>query len=613
MKKGEVSTGIIGDTDFPDKGYIKREDGKVLIKHAIPYQKVEYILTKKRGDRAEGRILRVLEKSEIENNENSCIHMGICGGCLYQTVDYSEQLKLKERQVLRLLKDSYEDEFLWEGINASPSEYAYRNKMEYSFGDEFKDGPLSLGMHKRGSHYDIVEVSDCNIVDEDFNKVLKETLNFFREKNISYHHKLTHKGFLRHLLVRRSIKNKELLIDIVVSTNIDENKENDINAYRKIDIAKDRENNTNVIVTEHEEISIAKDKENDINIVKKIENNISEIYANDISLSKYYIDVLNDWKDRVLKLDLSAKIKGILYTINNSLADAVINQGTYILYGDDYITENLLGLNFKITPFSFFQTNSLGAELLYSIAGKYIGDTNEKAVFDLYSGTGTIAQLLAGFAKKVYAVEIVKEAVEAAKENAALNNINNCTFIAGDVLKVIDELEDKPDIIVLDPPREGINPKALPKIMDFNAETIVYISCKPSSLARDLKILKAGGYKLIKACAIDMFPHTANVETVVKLVRKTPDAYIDLTVDMDELDLTASEAKATYQKIKEYIKEKYDVKVSSLYIAQIKQKHGIIERENYNTAKSENAKQPQCPPEKEKLIEEALRHFKMIS
>ena len=193
---------------------------------------------------------------------------------------------------------------------------------------------------------------------------------------------------------------------------------------------------------------------------------------------------------------------------------------TRVLYGEDVIYEELLGLRFKISTFSFFQTNSLGAEVLYSKAREYVGSTNDKMIFDLYSGTGTIAQILAPVAKKVVGVEIVAEAVEAAKENAELNGLNNCEFIAGDVLKVIDDIKDKPDLIVLDPPRDGIHPKALQKIIDFGVARIVYISCKPTSLARDLVILQEQGYKVEKACAVDMFPQTVHVETVVKLHRK---------------------------------------------------------------------------------------------
>jgi 23S rRNA (uracil-5-)-methyltransferase RumA len=193
------------------------------------------------------------------------------------------------------------------------------------------------------------------------------------------------------------------------------------------------------------------------------------------------------------------------------------NDRTEVLYGQDFFYEELLGLRFKISPFSFFQTNSLGAEVLYEKAREYVGATDGKVIFDLYSGTGTIAQILAPVAEKVVGVEIVEEAVEAAKENAALNNLHNCRFIAGDVLKVLDELTEKPDLIVLDPPRDGIHPKALPKIIKYSVDRMVYISCKPTSLARDLVTLTAGGYQVEKVCCVDMFPETAGIETIALL------------------------------------------------------------------------------------------------
>ena len=282
----------------------------------------------------------------------------------------------------------------------------------------------------------------------------------------------------------------------------------------------------------------------------------------------------------------------------------------------------MLGLRFKITPFSFFQTNSLGAEVLYQTAREFIGDAlpsgtdadiaeHGKIVFDLYSGTGTIAQMLSPVAKKVIGVEIIEEAVEAAKENAQLNGLHNCEFIAGDVLKVIDSIEEKPDYIVLDPPRDGINPKALEKIIRYNVPQMVYISCKPTSLVRDLEVLQARGYEVKKVCCVDMFPSTFHVETVCQLVLRKPAVHINIDVDVEEL-VQDKRGAATYGQIKDYVLEHTGLKVSSLYIAQVKQKYGIIERENYNKPKSENAKQPQCPPEKEVAIMEALRYYGMI-
>ena len=209
---------------------------------------------------------------------------------------------------------------------------------------------------------------------------------------------------------------------------------------------------------------------------------------------------LMPFAERLLSLPLNGRIVGILHTWNDSLSDAVKNDKTDILYGQDYFYEELLGLKFRISPFSFFQTNSLGAEVLYEKARSYVGDTKDMVVFDLYSGTGTIAQMIAPVAKKVVGVEIVEEAVEAAKENAKMNGLENCEFIAGDVLKVIDEIEEKPDLIILDPPRDGIHPKALGK-----------------SLVRDLAVFQERGYRVEKVCAVDMFPSTGNVEVVIMM------------------------------------------------------------------------------------------------
>ena len=233
-------------------------------------------------------------------------------------------------------------------------------------------------------------------------------------------------------------------------------------------------------------------------------------------------------------------------------------------------------------------------------------------IFDLYSGTGTIAQILAPVARRVIGVEIVEEAVIAARENAALNHLDNCQFIAGDVLKVLDTIKEKPDFIVLDPPRDGIHPKALEKIIDYGVDRMVYISCKPTSLARDLEVLIARGYRVERVKCVDMFPGSVHVETIVLLSKLNAKQHIEVELNLDELDLTAAESKATYEEIKEYVLEKFGLKVSSLYIAQVKRKCGLDVGQNYNLSKKEDAKVPQCPPEKEAAIMEALKHFQMI-
>lgn len=544
MKKGQVLEGIIKEIDFPNKGkvFLADEEKPVIVKNGIIGQKVRFSINKIRKGKAEGRLLEVLEKSSLEV-ESVCPHFGECGGCMYLSLPYEEQLKLKEGQVKALLEDVVED-LPWEGIKSSPKSLEYRNKMEFTFGDEFKDGPLAIGMHKRGSFHDIVNVVECKLVDEDYRQILKTTLEFFREKGTKYFHRMRHDGYLRHLLVRKGQKTGEILIDIVTSTDGEMNEQ--------------------------------------------------------------------EWVDKLLALDLKGEIAGILHTYNDGVADTIKDEGTSILYGKDYFYEELLGLKFKISPFSFFQTNSLGAEVLYETAREYIGDTKDKTIFDLYSGTGTIAQMIAPVATKVVGVEIVEEAVVAARENAKLNELENCFFHAGDVLKVIDDLKEVPDLIVLDPPRDGIHPKALEKIIEFNVDTLVYISCKPTSLARDLEVLQARGYEVKRCVAIDQFPNTVHVETVVLLSQQKPDDTIEIDLDLDELDATSAELKATYQEIKDYVLKEFGLKVSSLYISQVKRKCGIEVGENYNLPKSENTRVPQCPKEKEEAIKAALKYYAMI-
>ena len=547
MKKGQILEGYIERVDFPNKGFavVEGEEKKVIVKNTVPEQKVRFAVNKIRKGQAEGRLLEILEHSP-EECQPACPHFGACGGCTYQNLPYEKQVEMKEAQIHAMMDAAVDGDYIWEGVKESPVREEYRNKMEFSFGDEYKDGPLALGMHKRGSFHDIVNVTECKIVDEDFRRIIKAVLEFATDTGLPYYHRMRHTGFFRHLLVRKAVRTGEILIDLVTT---------------------------------------------------------SEAQLDEAGLV-----------EKLTGLSYDGKLAGILHTTNNSLADVVKDEGTRTLYGQDYFYEELLGLKFKITPFSFFQTNSLGAEVLYEAARSYIGETKDKVIFDLYSGTGTIAQILAPVAKKVVGVEIVEEAVEAAKENAALNGLDNCTFWAGDVLKVIDDLGEVPDLIVLDPPRDGVHPKALEKIIDFGVERMVYIACKPTSLARDLELLQGRGYQVERIGCVDLFPGTYHIETVC-LLSKLHEAkhHVNVRLDMDEMDLTAAESKATYEEIKSYVAEHNDgMKVSNLYIAQVKAKYGIIERENYNKPKSDDARQPKCPKEKEEAIVEALKAFKMI-
>ena len=590
MKKGQIIEGVIERVDFPNKGIIRTEDGRqVIVKNTIPGQKVSASINKIRKGKAEGRLLEVLEKSPLEGDKTGCVHAGECGGCTYQTLPYDRQLEMKAEQVKKLMDDVIDQEnrdYQFLGIKESPRQTAYRNKMEFSFGDEFKDGPLALGMHKRGSFYDIVTVENCQIVDEDFRKILSVTLAYFREKNITYYHKLRHTGYLRHLLVRKAVKTGEILVDLVTTTQTD---------FPGIAAAQ----------------------------MDEVESTLNNAQENAFAGTEE--ELLEGWKAALLAADYKGIMTGILHTRNDNVADTVTNEGTDVLYGQDFFYEELLGLRFKITPFSFFQPNSKGAEVLYETVREYIGDIDNQVVFDLFSGTGTIGQVLAPVAKKVIGVEIVEEAVVAARENAALNGLTNCEFIAGDVLKVIDTIGEKPDYIVLDPPRDGIHPKALPKILSYGVDHIVYISCKATSLARDLPAFLAAGYKLEKACCVDQFCQTVHVETVVLLSHKKPDGHINVKVEFGEgegkvpLDNIAKRAESykpkervTYKMIKEYIEAKYGFKVHTAYIAEVKRNLGLPMYDAPNAV--EELKQPRKHPTPEKVeaIKDALRYFAVI-
>ena len=514
MRKRQIIEGTVIRRDFPNKGIVgdlikvgeKTDDkpdqvgeaieGTCLVKNTLPGQRIKGIITKSGKNRLEARLLEVIKEAP-DAVQSPCPHFGICGSCHYLSMTYEKELELKEQQVKKLLSEAFKrqaKEPKWDGIKKSPIRFEYRNKMEFSFGDEVKDGPLSLGMHKRGSMHDIVTVKDCQIIDLDYRKILTCVHDYFAnmyaplsnnngenisdsdndmtgniapesgnktiygKETVSFYHTMQKTGYLRHLLVRKARKTGQILIDLITTTQ-----------------------------EEHD---------------------------------------LESLKDKLLSLELDGEIVGFLHTKNDSLSDAVVDQGTEILYGQDHFTEELLGLKFDISPFSFFQTNSLSAEVLYNTVRDYVKDGmkeqgRDKAhiLYDLYCGTGTISQLMSPVADKVIGVEIVEEAVEAARESVKRNNVDNCEFIAGDVLKVLDEIEQRPDYIILDPPRDGIHPKALKKIIDYGVEHMVYVSCKPTSLQRDLVELQAAGYMIERACAVNQFPCTVHVETVVLMSR----------------------------------------------------------------------------------------------
>ena len=450
MKKRDIIEFEIGKMEFGGVSISQYGDRRIKMKGGIKGQKVKAAVKRTGRGKADVKMVELLERSPIETAE-VCPHFEGCGGCTMLSVDYAKQLEIKEEQVLELFEDAGIRGFEFLGVQGSPDNVGYRNKMEYTFGDEVKGGPLTLGLHKKGRHIDIQTVDGCMLVDSDFNTILKESLAFFQDAELPYYRVVNHEGYLRNLVVRKGIHTDEIMVNIVTSSQCE------------FDMSK-------------------------------------------------FADMING-------LELKGNVVSILHTINDGLADAVQCDEMRILYGVDYLHEEILGLKFKISPFSFFQTNTKGAEQLYTIARDFIGDHSNKVVFDLYSGTGSIGQLMAEKANKVYGIEIIEEAVVAANENAKLNGLDNCEFIAGDVKDTVKSLDVKPDLIIVDPPRPGIHKQAIKDICDFGAKEIVYISCNPKTLVDDLKDFIGYGYMPEKVKCMDMFPNTPHCESVVKLYK----------------------------------------------------------------------------------------------
>lgn len=435
---------------FPNNGVCIYDNKEILLRNHIPGEKVK--ITYKQTRRGyQGRVVEVVENSPLAITPK-CKDFGFCGGCTFQHITYEDELKIKENMVFDIFKEKGVSYGEYKGIKPSPIETGYRNKMEYSFGDNGLNTPVSLGMRKRDSFYETVTADYCNIVDDDYNKILDNVVAFFRNTNEKFYHRMTKEGALRHLLVRKGKHTGEILIGLVTTSA--------------------------------------------------------------------FTTSLEDFKNMLLDIKLNGTITGIVHIINNSTSDVVQSDETILLYGRDYIYDKLLDLNFKISIFSFFQTNTRGAESLFSTVCDLVGNQKDSVVYDLYCGAGTITQLVSKVAKKVIGVEIVEEAIESAEISAKENGVNNCEFIAGDVLTTLDDITTKPDFIILDPPRDGINPKALDKIIKYGVDKIIYISCKPTSLARDLVVFEENGYKVDELHLQDLFPRTYHVETVCLITKK---------------------------------------------------------------------------------------------
>lgn len=533
-KSKKIIEATIEDNFFPNRGIVKIDHDLYSIKNTIKGQRIKFIKKKKKTDFIDCKLIEILEKSPLETEEGCPVNEK-CGGCIYQKLPYETECELKFSALKKLYQDIYDKDFVF---NPSVKLKGYRNKMEYSFGDSEKNGPLLIGLHSKGRFYDICEPLSCNIVDDTFNKIRAGIQKYFQEKDYPYYKKMLHTGILRHLIIRKSFSDDEYMINLVTTSDF-------------------------------------KDTDDFVEYTREIDDRIVSIF----------------------------------HTINDNESDAVVVDKLIHLYGKEYLTEKLLGLEFRISPFSFFQPNPAQASLIYQKALDFAEDINGKEVYDLYCGTGTIGQIFAKKAKSVIGVEIVEEAVIKARENANLNGLDNIKFVACDCLDYMEEVEKK-DIVIVDPPRDGIHPKAIDRLIGIGAEKFIYISCNPVSQKRDLKIFLEKGYTISKLEFFDQFPRTAHVESVVLLSKLNTEHHLDLEIGEDELSEIDFSKEATYGEIKKYVLDKYGLKVSSLYIAQAKRKHDLIERENYNISKKENQRVPNC--REEKAIEDALEYFGMI-
>ena len=545
MEKNQEFTVSIEDMSEDGAG-IGKLDGYIwFIKDAVIGDVVRARAMKMKKNYGFARLMEILTPSEARV-EPKCPVARQCGGCQLQAMSYEEQLKFKERKVknhlLRIGKFK-EDEIHMLPIMGMKEPWRYRNKAQFPFGLD-KNGNIVAGFYAGRTH-DIIECEDCLLGVEENKDILGIIKGFMRVHGIRPYDETTHKGLVRHALIRKGFHSGEIMVCLVIN-------------------------------------------------------------GKDIPAKEQLVEEL-------------CQVKGmtsISYSINQEKTNVIMGKEIVNLYGPGYITDNIGNVTYQISPLSFYQVNPVQTEKLYGTALEYAGLTGNETVWDLYCGIGTISLFLAQNAKKVYGVEIVPQAIEDARRNAALNNITNAEFFTGKAEEVLPEQYEKnkvyADVIVVDPPRKGCDQVCLDTILKMAPKRVVYVSCDSSTLARDLRYLADGGYEVEKVRCCDMFGQSCHVETVVLLTQQKPDDTIEIDLDLDELDATSAELKATYQEIKDYVLKEFGLKVSNLYISQVKRKCGIEVGENYNLPKTENPKVLQCPKEKEDAIKAALKYFAMI-
>ena len=554
MNKNDIVTVEITDIGVSGEG-IGHVDGYTLfIKDAVIGDVVEAKVMKAKKNYGYARLMKVITPSEYRV-EPKCAFARRCGGCQIQEMSYDRQLVFKDQKIRGNLeriggftKDRIDT--VMQPVVGMEHPFGYRNKAQFPFGTDKEGNPIT-GFYAGRTH-DIIANTDCALGVEQNKEILEIILQYMRENKIKSYDEKTGKGLIRHALIRYGFKTKEIMVCLVVNG-------------KKLPKAE-----------------------------RLIEKLIQIEGMTSITISP------------------------------NTRRDNIIMGDSYeILWGQGYITDYIGNVKYQISPLSFYQVNPVQTEKLYGLALEYADLKGDETVWDLYCGIGTISLFLAQKAKQVYGVEIVPQAIDDAKENAKINAIDNAEFFVGKAEEVLPEYyaeyerehngeTARADVIVVDPPRKGCDETLLETIVKMQPEKVVYVSCDSATLARDLKYLCANGYEIRMCRGVDQFPQSVHVETVVLLARKTPDDTIEVDLDLDELDITSAESKATYQEIKDYVLKEFGLKVSTLYISQIKRKCGIEVGEHYNISQKENQKVPQCPKEKEDAIRAALEHFAMI-
>ncbi len=565
-KKNDILTVTIGDIGNDGEGIGKIDGFTLFVKDAVIGDVVLVKIMKAKKHYAYARLEKVLTPSPFRVKPPCAFHRQ-CGGCQIQAMSYERQMQFKEDKIkgnlihIGKFEESLIDRIM-EPVVGMEEAFHYRNKAQFPVGTDKEGNPI-VGFYAGRTHT-IIENKDCLLGVSENKEILETILGYMKREKVRAYKEETGEGLIRHILIRTGFSSKQIMVCIV------------INGGRM----------TNGRFLPQEDTLLAD--------LKKIKNMTS-----------------------------------ISVCINRERTNVIMGKEVYTLWGEDRITDSICiregedfrrtgkEIFFKVSPLSFYQVNPIQTEKLYSIALDYAGLTGEETVWDLYCGIGTISLFLAQKAKKVYGVEIVPQAIRDAKENAANNGIKNVEFFVGKAEEVLPDKYEKEgeyaDVIVVDPPRKGCDAVCLETMLRMKPERIVYVSCDSATLARDLRVLCDGGYELVRGRGVDQFGQTVHVETIVLLSKGEVDSKkIRVEFSLEDMDMSEFQDGATYPQIKEYVLEHTGLKVSNLYISQIKRKCGIEVGKNYNLPKAEDSRQPQCPPEKEKAIREAFKYFGMI-